>query len=330
MSSVADEDNKDEVYVANILETCNDILERATTGYKIKFCDGYYMKENPKKEEVDEFFEYYEHISKLNEGSWLYDFLCAINNRKICMIDNDFFPENFKELISKYINVKEEEIYKVDDKLYIDIIDEHFKLPRQVEVIDSLFGSYFYLKEDEYEKKLLFLRYIFLTKCDLKMLVMTKHGDPTVIYYKKDKWEDALLLYLYHEERIEEKFIYPHGDELAEYTTSNISEELIRDYVFNMFQSILLGYTMDSLIRYLFLKPSQYNFNISSLSDREKIKLYRDIYKSVYIDHSNEIEIVKKLYARTEKVIEKFKISLRSDPKWKYFAYGLDKDDKVV
>lgn len=262
---------------------CKDLFDKYTSHMNLSFCNGGSMID-PKKttdQDIEKWYEFerdYVHGYRYKTYRF-FDFLCAMDNRKIAMIDNDFLPDNYKHLL-----------------------------------------------DDGGEDDMLF-RYLSLFKCsdmNLKYLVIIGDDDPTTIFYRKDKWEDALILYLYHENRLKNLDIELTDD--AKYPQWSL----------HIFQGILLGYDINSIFYYA--KFNEYDLwdyiesmikKWPALSKKDKRLYYEKIYEIIFTKNIEEYEIVVKLCEHIKDEIEKIKKQIRLDPKWKIFACGLEDDTKL-
>lgn len=164
-------------------------------------------------------------------------------------------------------------------------------------------------REEEYDY---FIRYIMTQKCNLiKTLVIDyDEDDYTTIYYNKSKWKDALLLYLYHMNKL--------GIRLSR---SDLT----------VFQAILLGYTKESTFFAVYqlededliiLLDELESIEWDQLRTSQKKILYTKFY-TVLFTKRNLIEF-DTLYEKFKNFITDYQDKLQHDPVMKAFAYGLD------
>lgn len=82
-----------------VLEYCQDRIKEFSN-VNLDFCNGYSIlnKDNKFKfsNMTDEIIEKWYNSHERKHTSWLYNFICAINSKKITMIENDFLPETKK------------------------------------------------------------------------------------------------------------------------------------------------------------------------------------------------------------------------------------------
>lgn len=184
--------------------------------------------------------------------------------------------------------------------------------------------------------------------CGIKQLIIRQNYYPTTIYYRKENWTYAVILYMYHEKLFDDS------------TLRSI------DNVFDAFQAYLLGYPLRSYLDHMtafildftaikiipeYRKLSQIRqqeihnrpenkeiliecpniiFNTGLVKDfdftQENIRaLYREYFKTYYAIEKSET----KNYQHAVEIVQKIKDIVSDNPIYKSFAYGLTVNDKL-
>lgn len=240
-------------------EYCKTTRERILHNRDLSRCNGIVFVP-PHKITDKQLEHWYQSMSKMNRA--LDDLICAWENYKIAMIDNDTWPTH-------PLNNHSANEPVVDETAY-------------------------------------FIRYVVTHKCNhMKILITDEDDDPTTIYYHRDKWMDALILYLFHNRRLKFPNTLP--------------------YDIHIFQGILLGYSRDSIMLYYF-EPPYFEENIldqwATFDSTEKHAHYR-IYYDILFSPENKKEFME-IYDPIHAWIESYKQILQADPIMKAFAYGLE------
>lgn len=245
---------------------------------------------------------------------------------------SSFLPKNFKASNCKGHSMIHPSIATIDD------INEWFMNHNELSVWDKdllcAWGGYKIAlvdydysptKEQKEEFEQLLIRFWMISKCGIRALY-SGNGDGA-IYYDKKYWKEALLLHYYHEGLL---------------TLPNIPKRV------DIFQGILLGYTMDSIYEYGnriferikdFLlanhkdnKENEYELWEKS-SDRLKNHIYRSIYQEEYEDprYSTYSEFKKNYKVIQDFISDSIQKIENSDQveKLKAFAYEGYKDDHL-
>lgn len=240
-------------------EYCKTTRERIIGDRDFSRCNGITFIP-PHKITDKQLDHWYQSMHKLNRAPD--DLICAWENYKIAMIDNDTWPTHPLNNDSANEKVLDETAY--------------------------------------------FIRYVVSQKCNhMKTLIIDEDDDPTTIYYHRDKWMDALILYLFHTHRLKLPNTLPFN--------------------IHIFQGILLGYSYDSIMLYYF-NPPYFEENIrdqwTTFDRREKHAHYHTYY-DILFSPENKKEFTE-IYDPIHAWIESYKQTLQADPIMKAFAYGLE------
>lgn len=177
---------------------------------------------------------------------------------------------------------------------------------KKIVMIDNFYPEH---SDDDRISKM-FIRYI-MTQCNVKMLISS--GYDTTIYYDPSLWKDALLLYLYQEERL----VIPNS--------------LKSEYFLDLFQGILLGYKFESIYEYIFSKLYiiELTKENSTYTDQDKIEYYKMQYQFMYVENQLLLEEINNGYDKIIIFINVAKQHIESNPIMIAFASGLSEKDTI-
>lgn len=142
-----------------------------------------------------------------------------------------------------------------------------------------------------------FMRFVSY-KCDVRSLISDRYGQQSTIYYHKDHWTNAMILFLFHEQLLD----------------SSIRNQITKTQGgFDAFQGILLGYNKDSFIDYSFIHYSIGDvFKVPTVqATEEEIK---DSYQQYYKIFSKLKRKLSSSYEEMQKLIETLKSKVENEP----------------
>jgi hypothetical protein len=264
------------------MDRCKKIVEEITSNditskMNMAYCTGLNMTDpySASMDDIEKWYNYNKNYIFSFGHTNLYQLLCAMDNKKIAVIDHDFDSE------------------------------EYFK------------G---YMDEKE-----AFVRCMLLFKCDEHNIrYLNINADDITIFYNKNNWENAVIYYLFRE-NLFKNLKLPLD---LKYFNDNYPERI--------FRSILLGYNFHDFYYEEIVWSNRDNFKYvediikewNVKSEDQKRDIYQKIYKLLYENEENNEKYMhlEKLHEDIEDIIDDIKIKIKSDPKWKIFGYGLDKE----
>lgn len=177
------------------------------------------------------------------------------------------------------------------------IENDFLPVPDPKTITDELFGKYTESGPKEIDS---FLRYV-AEKCGVRHLVVGRSEDPTTIYYRDDSWQDACVLYLYHERLLSPALLQRASE------------------VFDEFQGILLGYTLPSQVVYALGHswiPADMSRVRGAFQEQKDVTqlmsktMQRQLYNSFYAAYQLLLPEVSKKYQEAAQLIKYIKSKL--------------------